>query len=220
MVRNYGFAPVGERMTPPLCLICKLPLGPEETKAWHFDCEECTECGQPLHNSNKLIWDCLNSGIPVADITCRNKGKILEIRNKLFPATLEHLRAFNDQILSIKHEVNPTDGDLKQLYDVLHELQDAASSISILLSCTKDKIRIESNIEYTEKVKTERREKAAVDAEDNNRKVVRQAERENPALRDRRKAIEGIMKTFGFSLEAATAMIAAQAQAQPKPKVQ
>ncbi len=197
------------------CLICKLPLGPEETKAWHFDCEECTECGQPLHNSNKLIWDCLNSGIPVADITCRNKIKIREIRDKVFPATLEHLRAFNDQILSVKHEVSPTDGDLKQLYDVLHELQDAASSISILLSLTKDKIRIESNIEYTEKVKTERRQSSEAAAIDENKKAIRQAERENPALRDKRKAIDGIMKTFGFSLEAATAMIEAQS-----PKVQ
>ena len=204
-------------MTPPLCLICKLPLGPEETKAWHFDCEVCSECGQPLHNSNKLIWDCLNSGIPVADITCRNKTKIREIREKIFPATIEHLKAFNNQILTIRAEVNPQEDDLKQLYDVLHELQDAASSISILLSLTKDKIRIESNIEYTEKVKTERREKATTDAEENNKKVARQAERENPALRDRRKAIEGIMKTFGFSLEAATAMIEAQAQS---PKVQ
>ena len=191
------------------CLICKLPLGPEETKAWHYDCEECTECGQPLHNSNKLIWDCLNSGIPVADITCRNKTKIREIRDKIFPATLEHLRAFNDQILSVKHEVNPTDGDLKQLYDVLHELQDAASSVSILLSLTKDKIRIESNVEYTEKVKTERRQSSEAAAIDENKKAARQAERENPILRDRRKAIEGIMKTFGFSLEAATAMIEA-----------
>jgi len=216
VVRNYGFAPVGERMTPPLCLICKLPLGPEETKAWHFDCEVCSECGQPLHNSNKLIWDCLNSGIPVADITCRNKLKIQEIRNKVFPATLEHLRAFNDQILSIKHEVNPTDEDLKQLYDVLHELQDAASSVSILLSLTKDKIRIESNVEYTEKVKTERRQNSETAALEENKKAARQAERENPALRDRRKAIEGIMKTFGFSLEAATAMLDAQAS----PKVQ
>jgi len=210
VVRNYGFAPVGERMTPPLCLICKLPLGPEETKAWHFDCEECAECGQPLHNSNKLIWDCLNSGIPVADITCRNKTKIREIREKIFPATIEHLKAFNNQILTIRAEVNPQEEDLKQLYDVLHELQDAASSISILLSLTKDKIRIESSVEYTEKVKTERRQNSETAALEENKKAARQAERENPALRDRRKAIEGIMKTFGFSLEAATAMIEAQ----------
>jgi hypothetical protein len=142
--------------------------------------------------------------------------KIKEIRDKIFPATLEHLRAFNAQILSIKHEVNPTDGDLKQLYDVLHELQDAASSISILLSLTKDKIRIESNVEYTEKVKTERRQSSEAAAIDENKKAVRQAERENPALRDKRKAIEGIMKTFGFSLEAATAML----NAQTSPKVQ
>ena len=201
---------------PPACLICKLPLGPEETKAWHYDCEECTMCGQPLHNSNKLIWDCLNSGIPVADITCRNKTKIREIREKIFPATIEHLKAFNNQILTIRAEVNPQEEDLKQLYDVLHELQDAASSISILLSLTKDKIRIESSVEYTEKVKTERRQNSETAALEENKKAARQAERENPALRDRRKAIEGIMKTFGFSLEAATAMLDAQAS----PKVQ
>jgi hypothetical protein len=112
--------------------------------------------------------------------------------------------------------VNPQEEDLKQLYDVLHELQDAASSISILLSLTKDKIRIESNIEYTEKVKTERRQSSEAAAIDENKKAARQAERENPILRDRRKAIEGIMKTFGFSLEAATAML----DAQTSPKVQ
>ena len=194
-------------MTPPLCLICKLPLGPEETKAWHFDCEVCSECGQPLHNSNKLIWDCLNSGIPVADITCRNKTKIREIREKIFPATIEHLKAFNNQILTIRAEVNPQEEDLKQLYDVLHELQDAASSISILLSLTKDKIRIESNIEYTEKVKTERRQNSETAALEENKKAARQAERENPFLRDKRKAIEGVVKEYKFTLEAATAMI-------------
>ena len=203
-------------MSETLCKICKLPLGPEETKAWHFDCEECTMCGQPLHNSNKLIWDCINSNIPVADITCRNKTKIREIRDKIFPATIEHLRAFNAMILTIRSEVNPQEEDLKQLYDVLHELQDGASSISILLSLTKDKIRIESNVEYTEKVKTERRQNSETAALEENKKAARQAERENPALRDRRKAIEGIMKTFGFSLEAATAMLDAQAS----PKVQ
>jgi len=192
---------------PPACLICKLPLGPEETKAWHYDCEECTMCGQPLHNSNKLIWDCLNSGIPVADITCRNKTKIREIREKIFPATIEHLKAFNNQILTIRAEVNPQEEDLKQLYDVLHELQDAASSISILLSLTKDKIRIESNIEYTEKVKTERRQNSETAALEENKKAARQAERENPFLRDKRKAIEGVVKEYKFTLEAATAMI-------------
>src|SRR5674476_777573 len=76
------------------------------------------------------------------------KRKIREIREKIFPATIEHLKAFNNQILTIRAEVNPQEEDLKQLYDVLHELQDAASSISILLSLTKDKIRIESSAEY------------------------------------------------------------------------
>ena len=195
---------------PPICLICKLPLGPAETtlnRHWHSECEVCQICGEDFHYANTRTQQCIDLGIPVSHLVCWDKKKIQEIRDKVIPATIEHLKAFNNQILTIRAEVNPQENDLKQLYDVLHELQDGASSISILLSLTKDKIRIESNVEYTEKVKTERRQSSEAAAIDENKKAARQAERENPFLRDKRKAIEGVVKEYKFSLEAATIMI-------------
>ena len=201
------------------CLICGQPLSEGEAsinRHWHLDCEVCQFCGNDLHHSNTRIQQYLDSKVAVSHLVCASKDKIREIREKIIPYTIEHLQSVNNLILTMRHEVNPQETDLKQLYDILHEAQDLASNASILISATKDKIRIESSIEYTEKVKTERRAKAADDAEDNNKKALRQAERENPWLRDKRKAIQGVVTGFGFSLEAATTMIEEQMRKQGK----
>ena len=53
-------------------------------------------------------------------------------------------------------------------------------------------------------------------AEENNRRAARAAERENPFLRDKRKAIEGVMKITKFSQEVAITMVEEQMKKQGK----
>ena len=196
----------------PLCRICSQPLSEGEAslnRTWHFDCEVCTICKCHFPNPQR-ISECLDTHVVISHITCFSKSKIEEIKNKVIPITREHVTALNNQILTMRAMLDPLPTDLEILHGTLRDLQECASNVKFILELTKDKIRISDSQEYAEKVKTERKAKSEISASENERKATLQAERENPELRARRKAIEGIMSTFGFTREAAEAMLAKQ----------
>jgi hypothetical protein len=205
----------------PLCRICSKPLSEGEAslnRTWHFDCEVCTICKCHFPNPQR-ISECLDTHVPVSHITCFSRAKIEEIKNKVIPITREHVTSLNNQILTMRAMLDPLPADLEILHGTLRDLQECASNVKFILELTKDKIRISDSQEYAEKVRTERKAKSETSASENERKATLQAERENPELRARRKAIEGIMSTFSFTREAAEAMLAKQA-APSGPKVQ
>ena len=120
----------------------------------------------------------------------------------------------NYQILTMCHIVEPDQTDYSTLHSLFCSLRDSAIAVGHVLDLTKDKIRIVSRDESEEYIKVkkkERAEKQASESQTEQQKIERSAklaaERENPALRDKRKAIEGFVKTFGLSLEVATAAV-------------
>ena len=203
----------------PICQICQLPLAAEDilwSRKWHSACEVCQICKQAFPNP-KRIQECLDKQITISHITCYDKEKILEVKNKVIPITREHVQALNSQILCMRHTQTGQDSDIELLSALLSDLKELAANVSFVLNTTKDKIRISDSQDYAEKIKTEKKAKAEKAAVEEISKQQRAAERENPYLRDKRKAIEQAQKILGLSLEAATAMVESQ---EPKGKVQ
>jgi uncharacterized protein YdiU (UPF0061 family) len=167
-----------------------------------------------MSGSIAIIEKCLSVNLPVAHPVCSDREAIEKIRTETIPITKAYVLALNNQIITMRHTVRPPITDIALLSDILNVLQECARDVSWVLKQTRDKISIEDSQEYAEKIKTERKLKAIEseaasvrEQKTAERSAQLAAERDNPALRDRRKAIEGIMKTFGFTLEAATAML-------------
>ncbi len=197
----------------PLCRICQkaLPLG---RNLWHEECEFCQICNAPMHHATKVIQKCLDDGGPIAHLGCYHKQTISDLKNHKIPVTIVDLRVLNEQILTMAHIVDPDQTDYAALHSLHMAAKDLAIAVGFVLDLTKDKIKIvdrNQTEEWVKEKKKERAERQAVDSETEQQKVERSAmlakERENPALRDKRKAIEGFMKGFGLTLEAATAAV-------------
>lgn len=132
--------------------------------------------------------------------------------------TQQHIDLTNNEILTIKSQWQ-TDEDLVALTKYLVSAQELAANISWLLSLTKDKIRIKDSQEYAAKVTTERKAKSEAAADENEKKARLAAERADPRLRERRKAIEGLI-AMNIAPDVAESMIPQITQTQNKEKVQ
>ncbi len=195
------------------CLICSEPL-PAHRESWHEECEKCQICGADMHHATKVIQKCLDDGGPIAHLGCYHKATISALKNQRIPLTINDLRVLNDEILTMRHIVNPDETDYQALHDLHMAAKDLAISVGFVLDLTKDKIRIVDRNNTEEWVKekkavknAERARTAETDQQKIERSALLAAERENPALRDKRKAIEGLIKGFGLSLDAATAAV-------------
>ncbi len=198
----------------PLCLICKEPLPDGFPNFWHAECAVCQICGGSMQSANKVIQKCLDDGGPVAHMGCYHKQTIQDLKNHKVPIFLRDLEALNYQILTMCHIVEPDQTDYSTLHSLFCGLRDAAIAVGHVLDLTKDKIRIVSRDESEEYIKVkkkERAEKQASESQTEQQKIERSAalakERENPWLRQRRKAIEAFVNGYGLSLEVATAAV-------------
>ncbi len=199
------------------CRICSEPLPEGYHQNWHVQCEICQVCNQPMGQAaqaTKIIQKCLDDGGPVAHLYCYHKATISALKNQRIPATIQDLKVLNDEILTMRHIVNPDETDYQALHDLHMAAKDLAISVGFVLDLTKDKIKIVDRNNTEEWVKekkavrnAERARTAETDQQRAERSALLAAERENPALRDKRKAIEGFIKGFGLSLDAATAMV-------------
>ncbi len=110
--------------------------------------------------------------------------------------------------------MDPDQTDYATLHSLFCGLRDAAIAVGHVLDMTKEKIKIVDRDNTEEYLKTKKIEQAELsqrnaqtEQQRNERSALLAKERENPALRDKRKAIEGFMKGFGLTLEAATAAV-------------
>ncbi len=197
----------------PLCRICQKPLPPGRN-LWHEECEFCQICNAPMHHATKVIQKCLDDGGPIAHLGCFHKATIKALKDHKVPILVRDITVMNEEILTMMHIVDPDMTDYATLHSYFCALRDSAIAVGHVLDCTKEKIKIvdrNQTEEWVKEKKKERAERQAVDSETEQQKVERSAmlakERENPALRDKRKAIEGFMKGFGLTLEAATAAV-------------
>ncbi len=196
-----------------ICLICSQPLS-DLRQSWHEECEVCQICNAPMHHATKVIQKCIDDGGPIAHLGCYHKQTIANLKNQKIPATIRDLTVLNAEILTMAHIVNPDQTDYAALHSMHMAAKDLAIAVGFILDLTKDKIKIDNIRDYDEKTKAEKKVKAEQSirtAESDQEKIERSAklaaERENPALRDKRKAIEGFIKGFGLTIEAATAMV-------------
>ncbi len=172
-----------------------------------------------MHHATKVIEKCISDAAPgekplIAHLGCFHKATIASLKAHKIPLTVRDLKVLNDEILTMRHIVNPDETDYASLHELFSAARDLAAAIGFVMDLTKDKIKIDNIRDYDEKTKAEKKIKAEQSirtAESDQEKIERSAklaaERENPALRDKRKAIEGFIKGFGLSLDAATAMV-------------
>lgn len=199
----------------PSCAICKQDLGEIElnnNRTWHYTCQNCSICGKAI--TIELIEKSLAKGEPVAHPVCKNAQAIVHVKQKTIPITIDMLDAFNNEILILQHDMSPSVDDVVSLAACVTKLTEVAANASWLLKAERAKIDIKNRDEYTEKVRTERKAKAKASEEkaiEEKAKAEKQAqlkaERENPMLRLKRKAIEQLMTTLNISYEAAEAML-------------
>lgn len=191
----------------PPCCICGFPLFDPEVRLnrqWHFDCNKCQICGEgPL--AEEQIVKCLNDKQPVSHTICLKQKLFEDFKNQVIPVTKSHVDALNSEINRFFPAVSPSATDAKMLFDLLVTLQETASNVSAALNLTKDKLLIRESKDFAEKTRAKRAEEAQAKLETEIEKLERQkrtdmfkAERDNPMLRHRRKAIEGYM-AMGFS---------------------
>lgn len=181
------------------CAICHQPLSDGElslSRRWHFDCQRCAICGSDLPNFAQ-IEKCLDAQRPVSHDTCHKTQLFQDFKHKVLPLRQEHIFALNEEILQFYPAVEPTSTDISLLYDCLMKLQETATNISWALGLTKDKLRISEiqnfNHQQKEKQKIERAHAVETETEKLGKQAKAEmfkAERENPQLRARRKAIE------------------------------
>ena len=195
----------------PSCPICHNPLGSIELNlghSWHLDCMKCQYCGGSALPFERVAA-CLEQGISISHAPCADKQVFNQLREKKLPILKQYLSAVNNDILKVRTSLLP-DSDILAIQELLVNLKETAVNVSWILKQVRTNISIKDSEEFTEKIRTEKKVKADVEAISQERKNVIAAERADPALRDRRKAIEGLVKGLGISLEAATAMIDSQ----------
>jgi hypothetical protein len=207
--------PFRETHVPP-CRICTEPLSAGElnlNQTWHYHCQICQICSQELPAPERIAY-CLDQNIPVSHLVCYQQEKIRELKTQTIPVSREHIQILNDKILGLRQQYIPAESDLQLLLETLNDLKECAANVSSMLQLTRERIHIknnESDVQHEKKQKAAKAEVAATLQVKVEKAAQLAAERSDPKLRERRKAIEGIMKTFGFSEEQAIAMLSATA---------
>ena len=196
------------------CLVCGLPLSDFETlrhRPWHDDCNKCPLCGHgPLEED--MLTRQLARGLPIGHSGCVESAALRDLKDKTIPMRLEQIRILNREMCTIWiAEPNPKDNDL--LYEILKEGKELCANVSIALDRGKSCLLQAEVQKYREKTKEQKEaEKAATRAaaqaeiDKAARQTLLAAEREDPALKLRRKAIESYMR-LGLSKADAEAQI-------------
>lgn len=202
------------------CIICQQPLGDAElacNKTWHFACERCEFCKEPMPAPDRIA-DQIARGIPVSHDTCRKTKLFSDFKNTGLPLSIQHVKLLNEQICDFFPAVDPDRTDVSVLFDTLTALQECAKNVSYALGLTKEKIQIKEsrnfNHEQVQKKQAEKAVKVAKETEKiaaQERSEMFKAERENPQLRHRRKAIEGFL-AMGLTQEQAEKMVDGQGE--------
>jgi hypothetical protein len=196
-----------------MCPFCNLELGPFELEhghKWHKACAKCHYCQHEVTHEmaeqcvSKAADNVLSCEQRLYHVPCHERALMEQFKNKEFPIVQEQLDILNRFLLTSHEELPLT---LDALYPLLRNLQQAAANVSIAINRKKDKIKIRDVAAWREtteiREQVNKEEKAKIEA----KKIRLQNERADPKLRDRRKAITGLMQAFGISQADAEAMI-------------
>ena len=188
----------------PCCLLCHTELGSLEiecSQTTHYDCRKCSECHKDVNQ--EMVEAALTAQRLPIHTECEDRKKLTEFRNDELPLTQRHLDALNKYILARRPENDLT---LESMYSLLRDLQQAAANVSIAIKRQKDKIHIADAEQYRAHVEIETENTKQAKRVEQDKKIRLQNERQNPQLRDRRKAVDGMI-ALGITREAAESMI-------------
>jgi hypothetical protein len=187
------------------CLLCKQELGALEiecNQTTHYDCRKCSLCESPVAES--LVLHAIEHGVLPEHESCREKELLKAFYNEELPLTQAHLDKLNKWLLSKRHvEQEPT---LEFWYSLLRDMQQVSVNVAIALKRAKDKITIKDTEQYRAHVEIASENAKQSKRLDEEKKIRLQQERDNPAIRNRRKAVEGMM-AMGLSREVAESMV-------------
>ena len=189
------------------CPICGKPLGDIETalhRPYHYDCMKCAFCAESLPSA-EVIDDCLRKGYPISHHGCRERHLIREIKDKTIPVTQAHIDVLNRDILRFM-DVPPALDDIEQLTSLIKSVTELAANVSFVFSHVSQRVRIVELRKGQAEIRASEGQRLIAKRADEADRIRRQTERANPAIRDRRKAIEGLVQ-LGISPDEATKMI-------------
>lgn len=200
---------------PTKCLLCGEELTLDEIarhRPWHEKCNVCPVCSHGPLDEDMLIRQ-LASGAGFGHTGCLDSQAMRDLKDKTLVMRLEQIESLNREITT-QWRVEPNIQDIEKLYKLLTRLQEAAANTSIVLGRTKEKIMVREASDYRQKTKAEREQEkeqktilAQAEIDKTKRQAELAAERLDPAIKLKRKALEGLM-AIGLSREAAELQIA------------
>lgn len=206
-------------MPNPLCPLCLSELTSfelEHSQAYHRACQVCKYCkSETTRESVETLIANWHTETPIMlshslyHSPCHEKQLMAEFRDDKLPLVQEHLDVLNKFLLSANEEIPLT---LECLYPLLRNLQQAAANVSIAIARKRDKIRISEAEVYRAKTKEQKEQEKLETRKVEAAKIQRVNEKADPALRAKRKAIEGLMVAFKLTETQALALIEAQQQ--------
>jgi len=192
------------------CEICLQPLSDGEislNRRWHYACEKCQYCESSLPSPD-VIEKCLTSGIPVSHTICHSNAMLQSFRASDIVIGVQQIKFLNDQMCSMFPAADPDKVDFVWIEDLLTTLTEFAANVHRVKELTKAKIQIRESrlynavvVERESKKKAERLVVETEKIERQERGAQLKAERENPRLRDRRKALEGWAKMLNITID-------------------
>lgn len=203
------------------CPICSLPLGAIELeldKPWHFDCEKCTICGGDI--TSEIVARCLRTDREISHDPCFDKKYEALAAARPVEVTQGLLDYLNNVRLMIEPEMSRSIEDnqslaeshlqswlhekkIDEIYIALRKMQAVTACLSIVLN-EKQKREVSVRISAEEKRKRDLDLKTKVgEAEQYRESEQKQVERKREKQTPEGKAIAALMKTFGWSEDAA-----------------
>jgi NACalpha-BTF3-like transcription factor len=137
-------------------------------------------------------------------VTCHERVMLAQFKDERYPIIQDQLDILNRHMLAHHEEVGL---DLDSLYSLLRMMQQITSTVSSVIARKKDKILIRETEIYRAKTHEQKQVEKQETRKEQEKKTRLQAERIDPALRIKRKAIDGLMSTLGLSREQAEKMI-------------
>lgn len=197
------------------CPVCQAPLGELElslNQKWHYDCQKCEQCGGPITIEMMNNW--IEGTGTREHSTCRDARLEKEILTKEVTIKQSHLDYLNK--IRLLCWIDPQKDTIENVRDAeiqfralavdkmsIEDLQkfrdkwtNIAALVSIALHASKDRILVETARVYREKTKEQKEQEKSKTRTEEIKKAQLQAERLDPKLRERRKAIEGLKRTF------------------------
>lgn len=216
----------------PSCPVCDKELGPAEVtlnQKYHYDCNKCATCELgPLTYEIMEAW--LEGKGTREHSGCRDKRLERELLSKEVTITQAHLDFLNrirlmawvdeDATSDIASESQSTEQQFRALkiherkiddmYKFLSKYQTFAALTSICIAQKKDAQLKKASSDYRDKTQYEKEIERTKTRTEEARKIQLQKEREDPKLRNRRKAVEGMMKAYNMTMEQVEAMMKEQ----------